>query len=218
MTEPASNALNPERHVMVEEQIESRGVVDERVLEAMRTVPRHELVPHEVASCAYLDMPLPIGGGKTISQPYIVALMTELARVEPGDRVLEVGTGSGYQAAVLAELGAEVWSIEIDPRLLQLAQEALPRLGYGAVRLRLGDGYHGWPEEAPFDAIIVTAASPHIPAPLREQLAIGGRMVIPVGDHHQELLVITRTSAHEYHQENVIPVQFVPLTGHARSD
>jgi protein-L-isoaspartate(D-aspartate) O-methyltransferase len=208
--------LTADRHVMVEEQIATRGVVDERVLEAMRVVPRHELVPPEVAQYAYLDMPLPIGGGKTISQPYIVAVMTELARVEPGDRVLEIGTGSGYQAAVLAALGAEVWSIEIDPRLALLAQKALPRLGYGAVHLRLGDGYQGWHEHAPFDAILVTAAPPRIPQPLREQLAVGGRMVIPVGERHQELVVTTRTSERDYHDEHVFPVMFVPMTGQAQ--
>jgi protein-L-isoaspartate(D-aspartate) O-methyltransferase len=208
--------LTAERHVMVDDQIMARGVVDERVLAAMRAVPRHELVPPEVAAYAYLDMPLPIGGGKTISQPYIVAVMTELARVDPGDRVLEIGTGSGYQAAVLAELGAEVWSIEIDPRLALLAQSALPRLGYGRVNLRLGDGYQGWPEHAPFDAIVVTAAPPRIPQPLREQLALGGRMVIPVGDRRQELIVITRISAGEFHDEHVFPVMFVPMTGQAQ--
>jgi protein-L-isoaspartate(D-aspartate) O-methyltransferase len=208
--------LTAERHVMVDDQIMARGVVDERVLAAMRAVPRHELVPPEVAAYAYLDMPLPIGGGKTISQPYIVAVMTELARVDPGDRVLEIGTGSGYQAAVLAELGAEVWSIEIDPRLAMLAQTALPRLGYGRVNLRLGDGYQGWPEHAPFDAIVVTAAPPRIPQPLREQLALGGRMVIPVGDRRQELIVTTRISAHEFHDEHVFPVMFVPMTGQAQ--
>jgi protein-L-isoaspartate(D-aspartate) O-methyltransferase len=209
--------LSAERHVMVEDQIESRGVIDERVLDAMRAVPRHELVPPEVARYAYLDMPLPIGGGKTISQPYIVAVMTELARVEPGDRVLEIGTGSGYQAAVLAELGAEVWSIEIDPRLAMLAQAALPRLGYGGVHLRLGDGYQGWPEHAPFDAVIVTAAPPRIPQPLRDQLAIGGRMVIPVGERRQELVVTTRITDREYHDEHVFPVMFVPMTGQAQT-
>jgi protein-L-isoaspartate(D-aspartate) O-methyltransferase len=210
---PAERA--DERDAMVEDQIVARGVTDQRVLAAMRAVPRHELVPPEVARYAYLDMPLPIGGGKTISQPYIVAVMSELARIEIGDRVLEIGTGSGYQAAVLAELGAEVFTIEIDPRLALLAGETLPRLGYDEINLRVGDGYRGWPEEAPFDAILVTAAPRRIPQTLRDQLGPGGRMVIPVGEHSQELVVTTRLASGDFHDEYAFPVMFVPMTGHA---
>ena len=204
------------RNHMVDTQIVARGLHDPAVLAAMRTVPRHELVPPEVASHAYEDMPLPIGGGKTISQPYVVAVMSELARVTPGARVLEVGTGSGYQAAVLSALGADVYSIEIDERLAALAREALPRLGYGAVHLRTGDGYLGWPEAAPFPAILVTAAPPRIPPPLLDQLTVGGRLVIPVGEQRQELLVVTRTGAASWVTEHVFPVAFVPMTGQAQ--
>jgi protein-L-isoaspartate(D-aspartate) O-methyltransferase len=205
-----------ERAAMVAQQIERRGVRDPRVLDAMREVPRHELVPGEVAAWAYEDMPLPIGGGKTISQPYIVGVMTELATIRPGARVLEIGTGSGYQTAVLAAMGADVYSIEIDERLAALAAEALPRVGYRA-HLRQGDGYPGWPEAAPFAAILVTAAPPHVPDPLLAQLAVGGRLVIPVGDRRQELLVITRTDESGWTTEHVFPVAFIPMTGAAQA-
>ncbi len=202
---------------MVEEQIATRGIRDARVLRAMRVVPRHEFVPEGLRTYAYDDRPLPIGDGQTISQPYVVAAMTELARVGERSRVLEVGTGSGYQAAVLAETGAEVYSIEILEPLSRQAGEILDRLGYDRVHLRVGDGYRGWPEVAPFDAIIVTAAPPRVPKPLKEQLAPGGRLVIPVGDYYQQLIVITRT-ADGFSEESVFPVRFVPMTGQAQQD
>ena len=206
-----------ERSAMVATQIERRGVTDPRVLDAMRRVPREAFVPDAAASLAYADRPLPIGYGQTISQPYIVALMTELARIEPGARVLEVGTGSGYQAAVLAHMGADVYSIEIVEPLAREASERLARLGY-AVHVRAGDGYRGWPEAAPFDAIIVTAAPGHIPEPLEAELRVGGRLVIPVGPGglgQQRLMVVTRT-AEGFDEKAVIPVRFVPMTGEAQ--
>jgi protein-L-isoaspartate(D-aspartate) O-methyltransferase len=202
------------RRRMVQEQIAERGVRDERVLSAMRAVPRHEFVAPAYRRLAYTDSPLPIEAEQTISQPYVVALMTELAQVTHGVKVLEVGTGSGYQAAVLAELGAEVHSIEIVKELADGARTRLDALRY-AVKVRHGDGYAGWPDAAPFDAIVITAAPPRVPEPLRQQLAIGGRLVVPVGDKYQDLLVITRT-AHGYEQTSVAPVRFVPMTGHAQ--
>ena len=204
------------REEMVRSQIEARGIDDPAVLRAMRAVPRHELVPEAARDQAYADHPLPIGHDQTISQPYIVALMTTLARVEPGAKVLEIGTGSGYQAAVLAELGAEVYSIEIVKPLAERAARDLARLGYGErVHVRAGDGYRGWPSEAPFDAVVVTAAPPEIPQPLVEQLRVGGRMVIPVGENHQRLRVLIRTED-GVREEDSIPVRFVPMTGEAR--
>ena len=182
------------REAMVREQIAGRGVKNAAVLAAMRRVPRHEFMPENVRPLAYDDRPVPIGMGQTISQPYIVALMTELAAVGRGSRVLEIGTGSGYQAAVLAELGADVYSIEILAPLRERAVEILARLGYGQVKTRVGDGYLGWPEAAPFDAIIVTAAPARVPEPLKQQLKVGGRLVLPVGRFDQELEVITRTA------------------------
>jgi protein-L-isoaspartate(D-aspartate) O-methyltransferase len=200
---------------MVKEQIEARGVRDGSVLAAMRKVPRHELVPDDVREQAYEDHPLPIGHRQTISQPFIVALMSAQAGIARGERVLEVGTGSGYQAAVLAAMGAEVYSIEILEPLATRAAADLERLGY-RVHVRAGDGYRGWPEAAPFDAILVTAAPPHVPQPLVEQLARGGRMVIPVGDNYQELRVITKDEKGAVRDETVIPVLFVPMTGEAQ--
>ena len=199
---------------MVAEQIIARGVKDEVVLHAMRRVPRHEFVPEALRDYAYQDRPLPIGHDQTISQPYVVAAMTELAHITRGSRVLEIGTGSGYQSAVLAEVGAEVYSIEIVAPLAERAGATLRALGYD-IHLRTGDGYGGWPEAAPFDAIIVTAAPALIPTPLKEQLRVGGRLVIPVGERHQQLLVITR-SEDGYREEDVFPVRFVPMTGAAQ--
>ena len=205
-----------ERLHMVRKQIEARGVRDPRVLDAMRTVPRHRFMPESQRSAAYDDRPLPIGEGQTISQPYIVALMSELADLEPGDEVLEVGTGSGYQAAVLAEMGVKVYSIEIVEPLAKRAKAILDELGYGKrVEVRYGDGYAGWPERAPFDAVIVTAAPPKIPEPLKQQLEVGGRLIIPVGKHFQSLLRVTRTED-GFREESVIPVRFVPMTGKAQ--
>jgi protein-L-isoaspartate(D-aspartate) O-methyltransferase len=199
---------------MVRDQIEARGVADSRVLEAMRAVPRHAFVPLELIRAAYQDHPLPIGHGQTISQPYIVALMSELLEVAPGEKILEVGTGSGYQAAVLSAMGAEVWTIEIVEPLGLQAKRVLEALAYPRIRFRVGDGYRGWPEAAPFDGIIVTAAPDHVPQPLVDQLAPGGRMVIPVGSGEQELLVLSRTEKGMV-RERSIPVRFVPMTGEA---
>ncbi|MBI4704949.1 MAG: protein-L-isoaspartate(D-aspartate) O-methyltransferase [Deltaproteobacteria bacterium] len=206
-----------QRERMVQEQLAGRDVVDRRVLEAMRTVPRHRFVPSEQQGEAYDDHPLPIGLGQTISQPYIVALMSQLALVRPGDKVLEIGTGSGYQAAVLAALGAEVYSIEIVEPLARRAAALLAELGYRRVHVRAGDGYLGWPEQAPFDAVLVTAAPPEIPAPLEQQLATGGRLVAPVGRHAQDLVVVTRTAS-GYQRRTGIPVRFVPMTGRAQGE
>ncbi len=200
------------RTQMVARQIEARGVQDADVLRAMRAVPRHLFVPEEYRAGAYQDSPMPIGDGQTISQPYIVALMTELLGVSAGDRVLEVGTGSGYQAAVLGELGVEVHSIEIRERLCQRAAAVIAELGYDRVHVRCGDGYFGHPDAAPYDGIIVTAAPERIPGPLLEQLDVGARMVIPVGPFYQELKVITRTE-NGFEERSVIPVRFVPMTG-----
>jgi protein-L-isoaspartate(D-aspartate) O-methyltransferase len=189
--------------------------LDTRVLDAMAKVPRHEFVPPQMVDIAYLNRPLPIGHGQTISQPYIVAIMTDLLDIEPGQRILEIGTGSGYQAAVLAEIGARVWSIEIIPELGKQAQVRLRRLGYDKVEVRLGDGYYGWPEYAAYDAIIVTAAASHIPPPLLQQLKPGGKMIIPVGSPFatQQLLLIARSENDEFITRQVLPVRFVPLTG-----
>jgi protein-L-isoaspartate(D-aspartate) O-methyltransferase len=212
-----TQAFATERRRMVDETIEARGIRDPRVLEAMRTVPREEFVPAARRAEAYADRPLPIGEGQTISQPYIVALMTELAAVAPGAKVLEVGTGSGYQAAVLAACGATVYSIEIVDVLAQRAKRDLARLGYTQVHVRSGDGYQGWPEHAPFDAILVTAAAPRVPPALLEQLRIGGRLVIPVDaeDGEQSLQVHTRTQD-GFTVHDVVPVRFVPMTGTVR--
>jgi protein-L-isoaspartate(D-aspartate) O-methyltransferase len=181
----------------------------------MRAVPRHRFVPEAWRRFAYSDQPLPIGEEQTISQPYIVALMTELLSLRPGDKVLEIGTGSGYQAAVLAEITDQVYSIEIIESLAESAAERLGQLGYDKVQVRAGDGYRGWPEEAPFDAIIVTAAPDHVPEPLLAELAPGGRLVIPVGSFFQELKRITRRADGTFREESVLPVRFVPMTGEA---
>jgi len=198
---------------MVETQIVARGVRDPRVLEAMREVPRHLFVDASQRAEAYEDHPLPIAGHQTISQPYIVALMTELLDLQPGETVLEIGTGSGYQSAVLAKLAREVYSIEIVPELAREAAERLKRLSYANVIVREGDGYRGWPEHAPFDAIIVTAAPERIPEPLLDQLAPGGRMVIPVGGFFQELKVFRKDANGKVSEKDVLPVRFVPMTG-----
>jgi protein-L-isoaspartate(D-aspartate) O-methyltransferase len=202
------------RERMVTKQIESRGVTDGNVLSAMRRVPRHLFVPKQYEDRAYSDGPLPIGHDQTISQPYIVALMTELLEVGRDDRVLEIGTGSGYQSAVLAEIVDSVYSIEIVCDLANSARELLEKLGYDNVEVICGDGYRGDTAAAPFDAIIVTAAPDHIPEPLIEQLRQGGRMVIPVGDFYQELVVIEKTPEGLVKRRS-IPVRFVPMTGEA---
>jgi protein-L-isoaspartate(D-aspartate) O-methyltransferase len=212
--EKQENQYRQARLDMVQRQIAARGVRDERVLEAMRTVERHKFVPPSQVPYAYYDQPLPIGEGQTISQPYIVALMTELLEPKPTDKVLEIGTGSGYQAAVLAGLVKEVYTIEIVPLLAETADERLQNLGYKNITVKCGDGYQGWEEHAPFDGVIVTAAPDHIPQPLVDQLAEGGRLVIPVGDFFQELVVLTKTEK-GIKKRSVIPVRFVPMTGEA---
>jgi protein-L-isoaspartate(D-aspartate) O-methyltransferase len=212
---PATDAFAARREAMVATQIASRGVSDERVLAAMRRVPRHRFVPSSLQDEAHSDRPLPIGQQQTISQPYIVALMTELIRPTPRAKVLEIGTGSGYQAAVLAECAGEVYTIEIVPELGRRAAALLQELGYGAVKTRVGDGFDGWPEQAPFDAIVVTAAPAQIPQPLLDQLAVGGKLVIPVGEQYQNLVVVTRTED-GFDRRTVTPVRFVPMTGKAQ--
>jgi len=211
-THPVESDWQMQREKMVREQIEARGIKDPVVLESLRAVPRHLFVPEAVRDGAYQDSPLPIGDSQTISQPYIVALMTELLEVSPGSKVLEIGTGSGYQAAVLAAMGVDVYSIEIRTRLCERADRTLSELGYSSVHVRCGDGYGGWPEEAPFEGIIVTAAPEMVPDPLLEQLAPGAHLVIPVGDFYQELKVITRVDG-GFEERSVIPVRFVPMTG-----
>ena len=211
---PSGASPDEQRKTMVFTQISSRGVTNPLVLKAMREVPRHLFVPEAQQAHAYEDRALPVGEGQTISQPYIVALMTELARVEPGHKVLEVGTGSGYQAAILAQMGASVHTIEIIPPLAQRARATLDSVGYRNIQYRVGDGYRGWPEAAPFDAILVTAAPDHVPQPLVDQLAIGGHLVVPVGASQQTLMVITRTGDGT-RSERTIPVLFVPMKGEA---
>ena len=216
-TSASASDREAERSRMVAEQIEARGVRDPRVLAAMRTVPRHRFVPADLEDSAYADTPLPIGYGQTISQPYIVACMTEALGLESGDKVLEVGTGSGYQAAVLAMLTPEVYTVEIIAPLAEQAADRLARLGCTTVRTRLGDGYYGWEEAAPFDAIIVTAACGHVPPPLVQQLAPGGRIIIPVGGVYevQVLVLVTKATDGSIGTRELLPVRFVPLTGPA---
>ena len=212
--ESASDPFAAERGRMVREQLRSRGIRERSVLAAMSRVPRHRFVPSLYQDMSYADHPVPIGFEQTISQPYIVAYMTEAAEVSEGDKVLEVGTGSGYQAAILAEVGREVYTIEIIPELAERARALLAELGYTKVHVRTGDGYAGWKEHAPFDAILVTAAPDHVPQALVDQLAVNGKMIIPVGSGEQEMRVITRTAS-GVTQESTLRVRFVPLV---RSD
>ena len=205
------------REAMVARQIEARGVSNPAVLAALRKVQRHRFVPPPYRAETYRDGPLPIGSGQTISQPYIVALMTELIRPAPSMKVLEIGTGSGYQAAVLAECVKDVYTIEILPELGRRSAALLEELGYDNIHLRIGDGFDGWPEQAPFDAIVVTAAPAEIPQPLLDQLGPGGRLVIPVGTGAQELVVVRRTESGLV-REHVTPVRFVPMTGKAQEE
>ncbi|MFH1779472.1 MAG: protein-L-isoaspartate(D-aspartate) O-methyltransferase [Candidatus Omnitrophota bacterium] len=214
-SEEEAFALNRQR--MVEEQIERRGITDRRVLDAMRKVKRHLFVPTYLRNAAYEDRPLPIGHGQTISQPYIVAYMTQAARVGPNDRILEIGTGSGYQAAVLAEIAKEVYTIEILQPLADRARLRLEEMGYKNIKVKRGDGYKGWREYAPFDAIIVTAAPSEIPEELTNQLKIGGRMVVPIGLFYQELYLITRTES-GFKKEALLPVAFVPMIHPSEGD
>jgi protein-L-isoaspartate(D-aspartate) O-methyltransferase len=201
-------ALKKQR--MVGQQLQGRGITDARVLDAMRKVKRHLFVPAYLRDAAYEDRPLPIGHGQTISQPYVVAYMTQALRVGPDDRILEIGTGSGYQAAVLAEIAKEVYSVEILEPLADSARLRLEEMGYENIKVRQGDGYRGWREHAPFDAIIVTAAPPEIPQGLANQLKVGGRMVVPIGLFYQELYLITRTET-GFEKEVLLPVAFVPM-------
>jgi protein-L-isoaspartate(D-aspartate) O-methyltransferase len=201
------------REKMVDEQIRARGVRQPEVLAAMEAVPRHLFVPEAQRDQAYEDKPVPIDFDQTISQPYVVALMTELLDLTGKEKVLEIGTGSGYHSAVLSRVADEVYSIEILEPLAHRAAVRLRALGFGNVHVREGDGYDGWPEEAPFDAIILTAAPPRLPQPLLDQLKIGGRMVVPVGDYLQDLRLVIKTGPHEFENKRIAPVRFVPMTG-----
>ena len=209
--------LAAQRETMVREQILDRGITDPATLEAMRTVPRHDFLPLRLRSEAYMDYPLPIGHGQTISQPYIVAFMTEAIGPQPGERILEIGTGSGYQAAVFAATGAEVYTIEIIEPLAAMAQQTLERLGYDNAQVRYGNGHKGWTEKAPFDAIVVTCAPDKIPPALVEQLRDGGRMIIPVGSGMNQDLILMRKEGGKIAKQSVLPVRFVPMTGEAQS-
>ena len=196
---------------MVEEQIRQRGISDEDVLRVMKTVPRHKFVPMPYDQHAYEDRPLPIGNDQTISQPYIVALMTDLLALQGDEKVLEIGTGSGYQAAILGELAGEVYTIEIVEELANSSKNKLEEMGYSNVHVRHGNGYKGWPEKAPFDRVIVTAAPEEIPEALKEQMKVGGKMVLPVGDRFQELKVLTKKDEGEFAIETITGVRFVPM-------
>ncbi|MHC4972104.1 MAG: protein-L-isoaspartate(D-aspartate) O-methyltransferase [Planctomycetota bacterium] len=215
---PPARAASHEaaRASMVDETLATRGLHNARVLQAMRTVPRHEFVPEEHRRYAYEDRSLPIGHDQTISPPYIVAIMAEVAAIGPQHNVLEIGTGSGYGAAVLAELANEVYTIEILEPLAKQAERNLHRLGYRNVHVRHGDGYQGWPDAAPFDAIVVTAAPREVPEPLKAQLKVGGRLVVPVGDRIQYLRVLTRTKDGTFLEDPLFEVRFVPMTGEAQ--
>lgn len=201
-----------QRYNMVSHQLAARRISDTKVLEAFRKVPRHEFVPYEYRRYAYADQPLPIGEGQTISQPYIVAYMTWILNIQPGDKVLEIGTGSGYQAAILAEVKAEVFTIEVIEPLANRAKEILNSLGYKNIHLKTGDGYQGWEKNAPYDAILVTCSPSRIPEPLKQQLAEGGRMIIPVGRQHDiQFLYLLEKRNGKIRQKNVLPVRFVPM-------
>lgn len=207
------------RQRMIQQQLMPRGIQDQRVLAAMAKVPREEFIPADERGHAYTDRPVPIGYGQTISQPYIVAFMTEQLRLKPSERVLEIGTGSGYQAAILAELVKKVYSIEIVTPLAQSAEAILAHLGYTNIHIKVGDGYKGWPEEAPFDAIIVTCAPDKVPQPLIDQLKDGGRMVIPVGERFAQQLYLFEKKNGQLKESVSLPVRFVPMTrGQSRSD
>jgi protein-L-isoaspartate(D-aspartate) O-methyltransferase len=214
----AADIFQEQRRTMVVRDIQGRGVLDQQVLAAMGKVPRHLLVDERYRYDAYADHPFPIGEGQTISQPYVVARMTEALALKPGDRVLEIGTGSGYQASVLAEIVKEVYSIEIRKTLAERAAARLKELGYATVRVKYGDGYFGWEEHAPFDAIIITAAVNHIPPPLIRQLKEGGRMILPLGStvFYQTLTLVTKGKKGELDVRQLDPVAFVPMTGEAQ--
>lgn len=209
--------MKSRREAMVRTQLVTRGIRDKRVLKAMGKVARDNFVPSSLQGLAYADSPLPIGEGQTISQPYIVALMTECLQLHGNEKVLEIGTGSGYQAAILAELADRVYSVEIIEKLATSAEKLLKDLGYTNIKIKVGDGWLGWKEHAPFDAIIVTCAPSFIPKPLIKQLAEGGRMVIPVGTRHQKLKKLTKRNK-EIEIDDIIPVKFVPMTGFRAKD
>ena len=217
MNQPKDHSRQGERDWMVDTQLVAEGIADPAVIAAMRRVPRHRFIHDHESKEAYGNFPLSIGYEQTISQPYIVAFMTEALKLKPGEKVLEIGTGSGYQAAILAELGVQVFTIEIVKPLAQFARDNLSKLGYDQVWVRAGDGYQGWPEESPFDAIILTAAPDHIPSPLLEQLVVGGRMILPVGNQAQSLVLIRRTEG-GYQRTQLLPVRFVPMTGQAEKN
>ncbi len=217
MTQENDHTRQIERDSMVDTQIVAGGVTDQAVVAAMRRVPRHRFMPDSHSEGAYGDFPLSIGYGQTISQPFIVAYMTQALKLKPDEKVLEIGTGSGYQAAILAELVSKVFTIEIVEPLATRAKKNLAELGCDNVIMRVGDGYKGWPDEGPFDVIILTAAPNHIPEPLLEQLAIGGRLILPIGDYPQRLLLIRRTEE-GYQETELLPVVFVPMTGEALTD
>lgn len=205
--------FNLQREEMVKLQLQMRGISDDKILEAFRKVPRHVFVPAEYRRYSYADQPIPIGEGQTISQPYIVAFMSQVLQVEPNEKVLEVGTGSGYQAAILAELDAEVFSIEINETLADRAKVTLDQLGYSNIHLKTGDGYEGWDEHAPYNAILVTCSPASIPPILKDQLAEGGRMIIPVGPQNSvQYLYLLENHKGKIRQKNVMPVRFVPMT------
>jgi protein-L-isoaspartate(D-aspartate) O-methyltransferase len=208
---PPAADFAAQRQRMVEQQLKPRDIKDERVLSAMAKVPREEFVPADQRGASYEDGPLPIGYDQTISQPYIVAFMTEQLRPKPSDRALEIGTGSGYQAAILAELVADVYTIEIVQPLAKTGEATLQRLGYNNVHFKVGDGYQGWPEEAPFDAIIVTCAPDKVPQPLVDQLKEGGRMVIPVGERFAQQLYLLEKKNGQLKESATLPVRFVPM-------
>jgi protein-L-isoaspartate(D-aspartate) O-methyltransferase len=208
---PSAADFGSQRQRMVEQQLKPRGIKDERVLAAMAKVPREEFVPADERSDAYEDGPLPIGYDQTISQPYIVAFMTEQLRLKPTDRLLEIGSGSGYQAAILAELAADVYTIEIVEPLAKTAEATLQHLSYKNVHLKVGDGYQGWAEEAPFDAIIVTCAPDKVPQPLVDQLKDGGRMIIPVGERFAQQLYLLENKNGQLKESATLPVRFVPM-------
>jgi len=210
----AQDPYAEKRHAMVDHDLKARGIKDKKVLDVMAQVPRHLFVDRSLSNMAYADHPLPIGEGQTISQPYVVALMTEALKLKPSDRVLEIGTGSGYQAAILAELVKEVYSIEIRKSLAEAAAQRLKDLGYKNVKVKLGDGYLGWEEYAPFNAIMITASANHIPPPLIKQLTDGGRLILPLGStvYYQTLTLLTKEKG-ELNIEQMAPVVFVPMIG-----
>ena len=210
----AEDIYKQRRHVMVEKDIKARGISDAKVLQAMGRVPRHLLVDEYIRDRVYEDYPLPIGEGQTISQPYVVALMTESLKLKPGDKVLEIGTGSGYQAVILAEIVKDVYTIEIRRGLAEKAEKRVNELGYKNIRIKYGDGYFGWEEQAPFDAIIITASANHIPPPLIKQLKEGGRLIIPLGStvYYQTLTLATKIKG-ELDLEQISSVVFVPMVG-----